>query len=90
MTTSLPKLDFADRLLCTFNSSFQMPKLQEKLEKELKDDGVVIACRFPFPDDWEPADSIDEGIDTVWLYKKQQAGASAGASCIEQEGERER
>ncbi|XP_071807882.1 ATP synthase subunit C lysine N-methyltransferase-like [Asterias amurensis] len=68
-----------------------MPKLQEKLEKELKDDGVVIACRFPFPDNWEPADSIDEGIDTVWLYKKQQAGASAGdRSCSEQEGERER
>ena len=64
----------AETYSCYF---IQMPKLQEKLAQELKNDGVVIACRFPFPNEWTPTDSIDEGIDTVWLYKKQQYGQCA-------------
>ena len=47
----------------------QMPKLQEKLDVELKDDAQVLACRFPLPD-WIPVEVIEEGMDSVWLYWK--------------------
>ncbi|XP_039076386.1 ATP synthase subunit C lysine N-methyltransferase [Hyaena hyaena] len=44
-----------------------MPRLEEKLELELKDDARVIACRFPFPR-WTPDHVTGEGVDTVWAY----------------------
>lgn len=47
--------------------SAQMPRLEEKLELELKDDARVIACRFPFPR-WTPDHVTGEGVDTVWAY----------------------
>jgi len=46
-----------------------MPKLQEKFQVEMKDNAQVLACRFPLPD-WKPSKVIEEGIDSVWLYKK--------------------
>lgn len=46
-----------------------MPLLEEKLTKELKTGGCVIACRFPLPN-WRKSSSIDSGIDSVWLYEK--------------------
>ena len=46
-----------------------MEGLEEKLSKELKEDAHVIACRFPMPS-WSPVKTIEEGIDTVWLYKQ--------------------
>ncbi|XP_022102632.1 protein FAM173B-like [Acanthaster planci] len=58
-----------------FGVPSMMPKLRGKLREELCADGVVIACRFPFPD-VEPVKSIDEGVDTVWLYCKKQLGKS--------------
>ncbi|XP_031562363.1 ATP synthase subunit C lysine N-methyltransferase-like isoform X2 [Actinia tenebrosa] len=46
---------------------WKMPQLQEKIQKEVNPDCHVIACRFPFS--WRPKDCIQEGIDSVWLYK---------------------
>jgi len=54
-------------LIALFNT--QMPKLQEKFQVEMKDNAEVLACRFPLPD-WKPSKVIEEGIDSVWLYKK--------------------
>ncbi|XP_038056671.1 ATP synthase subunit C lysine N-methyltransferase-like [Patiria miniata] len=64
-----------------FGVPSMMPKLQDKLSEELPENGVVVACRFPFPD-WTPVESIDEGVDTVWCYHKNQLGhlVSAGQS----------
>ncbi|XP_074652963.1 ATP synthase subunit C lysine N-methyltransferase-like isoform X2 [Tubulanus polymorphus] len=52
-----------------FGVEQMMPDLEKKLAKELNDKGYVIACRFPLPT-WRPIQTIDEGIDTVWLYEK--------------------
>ena len=46
-----------------------MPQLQDKIQEEMKDNAQVIACRFPFAS-WVPIDDIQEGIDSVWLYRK--------------------
>ena len=46
-----------------------MEPLKEKLAKELKIGGQVVACRFPFQD-LTPIATIEEGIDSVWLYDK--------------------
>ncbi|CAH1774972.1 unnamed protein product [Owenia fusiformis] len=54
-----------------FGVEQMMEPLEIKLDKELQEDGQVIACRFPLPK-WTPTDIIGEGIDTVWLYKKQR------------------
>lgn len=53
-----------------FGVDEMMPQLEEKLTKELQNSGCVIACRFPLPN-WSKTKSIDDGIDTVWLYEKQ-------------------
>lgn len=50
-----------------FGVAEMMPALKGKLTKEMSKESRVVACRFPIPD-WEPLDSIDEGIDSVWLY----------------------
>lgn len=48
-----------------------MPSLEEKLERELDKQAVVVACRFPFPN-WKPDQEIGVGIDTVWVYQKNK------------------
>ena len=48
---------------------FQMPQLETKLSNELQTGSAVVACRFPFPT-WIPDETVGEGIDTVWLYKR--------------------
>ena len=50
-----------------FGVAEMMPALKDKLMSEAKPDAKIIACRFPMPS-WKPAESIDEGIDSVWLY----------------------
>ncbi|KAK6182113.1 hypothetical protein SNE40_009871 [Patella caerulea] len=52
-----------------FGVEQMMPKLEEKLDKELVDGRHVVACRFPFPT-WQPEKTIGTGVDTVWLYIK--------------------
>lgn len=47
-----------------------MDRLETKFENETNNDVRIVACRFPLPN-WEPIETIGEGIDTVWLYKKQ-------------------
>ena len=48
-----------------------MQGLEDKLNAEMKDSAQVVACRFPFPS-WKPCGIIEEGVDSVWLYRKQQ------------------
>ena len=46
----------------------QMKKLEEKFVKEAANNATIIACRFPLPN-IEPIQTIDNGINTVWVYK---------------------
>lgn len=53
-----------------FGVESMMDRLETKFEEETNNDVRIVACRFPLPN-WEPIETIGEGIDTVWLYKKQ-------------------
>ncbi|XP_001629463.3 ATP synthase subunit C lysine N-methyltransferase isoform X3 [Nematostella vectensis] len=53
-----------------FGVSEMMPKLQVKIETDMGPDTHVIACRFPF-NSWQVKDEVQEGIDSVWLYRKK-------------------
>ncbi|XP_054718106.1 ATP synthase subunit C lysine N-methyltransferase-like [Uloborus diversus] len=53
-----------------FGVEQMMPQLEEKLKLELKENGCVIACRFPLPN-WQSVAIEGAGIDTVWLYEKK-------------------
>ena len=55
-----------DRIV-VFGVDTLMDQLAEKLEREVKSDCQVIACRFPFTG-WQPALVQGEGLDAVWLY----------------------
>lgn len=46
-----------------------MEPLRIKLVKEMKDDSVIVACRFPFKSIDQPL-TYGHGIDTVWKYRK--------------------
>lgn len=52
-----------------FGVEQMMPDLEAKLLKELSRNGCVVACRFPLPS-WTPTETVDEGIDMVWLYTR--------------------
>ena len=52
------------------NYELQMPQLEAKLSAELSEEGVIIACRFPFPD-WPVDKVVGSGIDSVWMYTKK-------------------
>ncbi|KFM78425.1 Protein FAM173B, partial [Stegodyphus mimosarum] len=52
-----------------FGVEQMMPQLEEKLAKELNQNGCVIACRYPLPN-WKVTKSVGKGIDKVWLYEK--------------------
>ena len=62
------KIDYSlyDKVVI-FGVAEMMPTLKEKLATEIGQNCKVIACRFPIPT-WTEIDSIDEGIDSVWLY----------------------
>eukprot|EP00112_Aurelia_sp_Birch-Aquarium-sp1_P021025 Seg5556.1 transcript_id=Seg5556.1/GoldUCD/mRNA.D3Y31 product="Protein N-lysine methyltransferase FAM173B" protein_id=Seg5556.1/GoldUCD/D3Y31 len=62
------KLDYSsyDKIVI-FGVTEMMPTLKEKLANEIDNNCKVIACRFPIPT-WTEIDSINEGIDSVWLY----------------------
>ncbi|XP_063231730.1 ATP synthase subunit C lysine N-methyltransferase isoform X2 [Bacillus rossius redtenbacheri] len=62
----------AYRNVVVFGVEEMMPRLQSKLQAELCDDALVIACRFPFPCSWKPTSVIGQGIDTVWVYAKRR------------------
>ena len=51
-----------------FGVAEMMPTLRGKLVIEMTHNSRVVACRFPIPD-WEPIDSIEDGIDSVWVYR---------------------
>jgi len=51
-----------------FGVEEMMPQLEKKLDKELQAGSAIAACRFPFPT-WVPAETIGDGIDSVWLYR---------------------
>ncbi|XP_063051074.1 adenine nucleotide translocase lysine N-methyltransferase isoform X2 [Engraulis encrasicolus] len=46
---------------------WQMEVLGEKLVRELQDEALVVACRFPFPG-WPCSASEGRGLDQVWVY----------------------
>ena len=68
-----------------FGVEQMMEQLEAKLEQEMKEGGVVVACRwdsspliwrvtprltrFKFPT-WTPVAEVGEGVDTVWRYQR--------------------
>lgn len=54
--------------IVVFGVESLMDALEAKLEREMREDAVLVACRFPLPN-WTPAHIEGEGIDTVWSYK---------------------
>ncbi|XP_048466806.1 ATP synthase subunit C lysine N-methyltransferase isoform X2 [Rhincodon typus] len=46
---------------------WKMTSLEEKLQRELRSNARVVACRFPFPS-WMAVCESGKGIDTAWLY----------------------
>ena len=52
-----------------FGVEQMMSQLESKLEKELVEGSVVVACRFKFPT-WKPVEEIGVGVDTVWRYQR--------------------
>ncbi|XP_026177119.1 ATP synthase subunit C lysine N-methyltransferase [Mastacembelus armatus] len=67
------KKDFWKTDLSTYNNvtAFLAPGvmgvLGEKLLRELPDDALVIACRFPFPN-WPHRSSVGSGLDQTFAY----------------------
>ncbi|XP_076054665.1 ATP synthase subunit C lysine N-methyltransferase isoform X2 [Oratosquilla oratoria] len=53
-----------------FGVEEMMVDLEAKLDKELSEGGHIVACRFPLPS-WKPVTTIGEGIDSVWVYRKE-------------------
>ncbi|XP_033112423.1 ATP synthase subunit C lysine N-methyltransferase-like [Anneissia japonica] len=66
--TDLWKTDLSNsQNVVIFGVSSMMQQLEQKLVNELQPGAAVVACRFPFTS-WSPSHTIDEGIDSVWLY----------------------
>jgi hypothetical protein len=59
-------------------SHFQMEPLRDKLIREMTNDSILIACRFPVPG-CTPVQTIDAGIDSVWLYDKKSLSTITGS-----------
>lgn len=55
--------------IVVFGVESLMSELEFKLEKDLKEGSVLIACRFPLPN-WTPVYEEGDGIDQVWVYNK--------------------
>lgn len=53
--------------IVVFGVESLMVELEQKFKTELKNDGLIIACRFPLPN-WKPVMEKGEGIDKVWSY----------------------
>ncbi|XP_062536455.1 ATP synthase subunit C lysine N-methyltransferase [Armigeres subalbatus] len=51
-----------------FGVEQMMADLEKKIQDEAKPDSTIIACRFPFPM-LQPTKTIDDGIDSVWVYQ---------------------
>ncbi|XP_055607427.1 ATP synthase subunit C lysine N-methyltransferase [Uranotaenia lowii] len=51
-----------------FGVEQMMADLEQKVRKEVKPGSTIVACRFPFPT-LIPNKTIDDGIDSVWVYK---------------------
>jgi len=58
-----------------FGVDTMMKELESKCAKEMEsDNGVVVACRFPFPNK-TPDLVVGEGIDAVWVYSSSSSDA---------------
>lgn len=54
-----------------FGVEQMMSDLEVKLEKELTNNAVVVACRFPLTNQkFKLQNEIEAGVDSVWVYKK--------------------
>ncbi|XP_076336507.1 ATP synthase subunit C lysine N-methyltransferase isoform X2 [Tachypleus tridentatus] len=50
---------------------WKMHKLGVKAKHEMENGSYLIACRYPLPR-WNPKYVINDGIDSVWVYKIEQ------------------
>jgi len=62
--------------MCVFGVSEMMPTLERKLSAQMREDAILIACRFKLPT-WTPDVEIEDplgnkGLNSVWVYKRQE------------------
>uniref|UniRef100_A0A182R7M3 Methyltransferase domain-containing protein n=1 Tax=Anopheles funestus TaxID=62324 RepID=A0A182R7M3_ANOFN len=60
-----------------FGVEQMMEDLEKKILSEAAPGTTVIACRFPFPS-MKTVDRIEEGVDSVWLYRPIAKPSSQG------------
>jgi len=58
-----------DRVV-VFGVEQMMPELRRKMAAEMRNDALIVACRFQLPG-WTPMTEIGSGVDTVWAYTVQ-------------------
>uniref|UniRef100_A0A182QKW6 Methyltransferase domain-containing protein n=1 Tax=Anopheles farauti TaxID=69004 RepID=A0A182QKW6_9DIPT len=51
-----------------FGVEQMMDDLEKKILKEATPGATIIACRFPFPN-MKTENRIEEGVDSVWMYR---------------------
>ncbi|XP_035892899.1 ATP synthase subunit C lysine N-methyltransferase [Anopheles stephensi] len=62
-----------------FGVEQMMEDLEKKILSEAAPGTTVIACRFPFPS-LKTVDRIEEGVDSVWLYRPVVQGKTQDRS----------
>ena len=56
--------------IVVFGVDSLMIELESKLNSDLKENSLVLACRFPLPN-WKPIHIEGDGIDKVWVYDRR-------------------
>ena len=61
--------------ISVFGVKEMMPMLEKKLSSEMREDAILVACRFKLPR-WKPVYETedirgDKGLESVWVYRKQ-------------------
>lgn len=56
------------KFVVIFGVEQMMQDLEKKFVAELSKDATIVACRFPLPN-LEPIHTIEDGVDTVWVYR---------------------
>ncbi|XP_055355899.1 ATP synthase subunit C lysine N-methyltransferase-like [Paramacrobiotus metropolitanus] len=56
-------------VIVLFGVDGMMEPIREKLQREMRDEALFIACRFPLPQ-CRAVRTFGSGVDTVWVYRK--------------------
>lgn len=64
--------------MSVFGVAEMLPKLETKMEDEMQEGAVVVACRFPLPN-WIPVHKIERShLLSVWTYDHSSINSESG------------